>query len=129
MLNLQWNAVILYPAGHFAREVPVEASVRLPDGWQFATALETASISAGMITFKTVSLEMLVDSPMFAGRFFKRTDLGNTGGAPVRLNVVADRPDLLEIKPDQLAAHRALVEQGYRLFGSRHYNTTTFFWR
>ena len=43
MLNLQWNAVALYPAGYFARQIMVEPSVRLPDGWQFATALETAS--------------------------------------------------------------------------------------
>ena len=35
MLNLQWNAVALYPAGYFTRQITVEASVRLPDGWQF----------------------------------------------------------------------------------------------
>ena len=43
MLNLQWNAVALYPAGYFASRIPVEASVRLPEGWQFGVALETAS--------------------------------------------------------------------------------------
>src|SRR5688572_18634636 len=30
MLNLQWNAVALYPAGYFTSRIPVEASVRLP---------------------------------------------------------------------------------------------------
>src|SRR5437867_11381422 len=40
MLNLQWNAVGLYPAGYFTRQIMVEPSVRLPDNWQFATALE-----------------------------------------------------------------------------------------
>jgi predicted metalloprotease with PDZ domain len=122
MLNLQWNAVVLYPAGYFSRQITVEPNVKLPDGWQFATALETASSGAGVTTFKPVSLETLVDSPMFAGRYFKRLDLDAGGAAPVHLNIVADRPGLLEIKPEQLAAHRALVQQAYKLYGSHHYD-------
>jgi predicted metalloprotease with PDZ domain len=42
MLNLQWNTVVVYPAGYFTRQIVVEASVRLPEGWQVRTALETA---------------------------------------------------------------------------------------
>src|SRR5207237_5214216 len=44
------------------------------------------------------------------------------GSVPVRLNIMADRPELLEIKPEQLAAHRNLVQQAYKLYGSHHYN-------
>src|SRR5881397_1608366 len=90
MLNLQWNAVVLYPAGYFTRQILVEPSVRLPDGWQFGTALETASTAGDVATFKPVPLETLVDSPMFAGRYFKRLDLDSNVAAPVRLNIVAD---------------------------------------
>ena len=122
MLNLQWIVTTLYPAGYFSRQVMVEPSVRLPDGWQFATALETQSTVEGMTTFKPVSLETLVDSPIFAGRYFKRLDLDPDGAAPVHLNVVADRADLLEVKPEQLESHRAMVQQAYKLFGSHHYN-------
>jgi predicted metalloprotease with PDZ domain len=122
MLNLQWNTVVLYPAGYFARQMTVEPSVRLPDGWQFATALQTESSAGGVFTFKAVSLETLVDSPIFAGRYFKRFDLEASGPAPVHLNVVADRASLLDIKPEQVAAHRALVQQAYTLFGSHHYD-------
>ncbi|HYK80802.1 MAG TPA: hypothetical protein VEU95_14305, partial [Micropepsaceae bacterium] len=43
MLNLEWNAVALYPAGYFARQIMVEPGVKLPEGWQFGTALDTAS--------------------------------------------------------------------------------------
>jgi predicted metalloprotease with PDZ domain len=32
MLNLQWNALVLYPAGHFSRRIPVAAAVKLPEG-------------------------------------------------------------------------------------------------
>jgi predicted metalloprotease with PDZ domain len=122
MLNLQWTAVALYPAGYFARQIMVEPSVRLPEGWEFATALETAAINGGVTTFKPVSFDTLVDSPMFAGRYFKRLDLDPGGRVPVHLNIVADRADLLEVKPEQLEAHRALVQQAYKLYGSHHYD-------
>jgi predicted metalloprotease with PDZ domain len=122
MLNLQWNAVALYPAGYFARQILVEPSVRLPEGWEFATALDTAATNSGVTAFKPVSLETLVDSPIFAGRYLKRLDLDPGGAVPVHLNIVADRADLLEVRPDQLEAHRALVQQAYKLYGSHHYD-------
>jgi predicted metalloprotease with PDZ domain len=122
MLNVQWDSVVLYPAGYFARQIMVEPSVQLPEGWQFATALETAGSKGGVITFKAVSLDTLVDSPMFSGRYFKRVDLDPGGSVPVHLDIVADRTDLLEMKPEQLEAHRALVQQAYKLYGSHHYD-------
>ena len=126
MLNLQWNSVALYPAGHFVRRITVEPSLRLPDGWQFATALDIASADGVTTTFKPVSFEALVDSPVFAGRYVKRVDLDSSGPAPVRLNIFADRADLLEAKPEHLDAHRALVTQAYRLFNSHHYDRYDF---
>jgi predicted metalloprotease with PDZ domain len=122
MLNLEWDDVSLYPAGYFTRQITFAASVRLPVGWQFATALETASTDSATTTFKPVPYNTLVDSPMFAGRYFKQFDLDPQGVVPVHLNVVADRPELLETTPEQIEAHRALVRQAYRLFGSHHYD-------
>ena len=43
MLRLNWYIGALYPAGHFARKVNFDVSVKLPQGWDYATALETAS--------------------------------------------------------------------------------------
>jgi predicted metalloprotease with PDZ domain len=122
MLNLQWNSVALYPAGYNAARITFAPSVRLPDGWQFATALESESGDGPVTAFRPVSFEILVDSPLFAGRYVKRVDLDSSGPAPVRLNIFADRPDLLEAKPEHLNAHRALVTQAYRLFNSHHYD-------
>ena len=126
MLNLQWNSVILYPAGHFVQQITFEPSITLPNGWQFATALEAASTSGSQAAFKPVSLETLVDSPVFAGRYVKRVELDASAPVPVRLNVFADRPDLLEAKPEHLDAHRALVTQAYKLFNSHHYDRYEF---
>jgi predicted metalloprotease with PDZ domain len=122
MLNLQWNLVALYPAGYYTRQITFEPSVTLPDGWRFGTALETASTSGATTTFKPVDFGTLVDSPMFAGRNFRQVDLDPGGPAPVRMDIVADQPDELEIKPEQLQAHRNLVQQAYKLYGSHHYD-------
>jgi predicted metalloprotease with PDZ domain len=122
MLNLQWNAVALYPAGYFARRIMVDPSVRLPAGWDFGTALDTASSGGGLTRFKTVDFATLVDSPMFAGRYFRRIDLQAPGPAPVHLDIVADSPDLLAATPEQIERHRELIRQAYKLYGSHHYD-------
>ena len=122
MLNVEWNAVALYPAGYFARQIMVEPSIKLPEGWQFGTALDTASSKDGTTTFKPTNFDSLVDSPMFAGRNFKRVDLDPKGPVRVSLNIVADRAELLDAKPEQIEAHRNLVSQAYKLYGAHHYD-------
>ncbi|HEY7788978.1 MAG TPA: hypothetical protein VIC33_00550 [Vicinamibacterales bacterium] len=122
MIDLQWNGVALYPAGYFSRDITVEASLKLPEGWQLGTALEPATTSGSTTTFKPVPFNTLVDSPVYAGRYFKRYDLDPGGTVPVHLDVVADRADELDASPDALKAHRALVQQAYKLYGSQHYN-------
>ena len=122
MLNLQWNAVALYPAGYYARQIMVEPTLRLPQGWQLGTALETASREGDLVRFKPVGLDTLVDSPIFAGRYYRQIDLDPGAAVPVRLNIVADRPGQLEATPEQIGVHRTLVKQAYKLFGSHHYD-------
>jgi predicted metalloprotease with PDZ domain len=122
ILLLEWNALLLYPAGYFTRQIPVEASLTLPAGWKFASALETVQTSGQDSDFKRVSLNTFVDSPVYAGRYTARLDLDPSGTVPVHLNLFADRPELLAVKPEQLEAHRKLVQQAYKLFGSHHYS-------
>jgi predicted metalloprotease with PDZ domain len=126
MLNLQWELLVLYPAGHYTRQIMYEPSVQVPGGWQIATALQTKSSSRDTTNFEQVALDTLVDSPIFAGKYFKRLDLNPGNSASVYLNIVADREDLLEITPEQLQAHRALVQQANKLFGSHHYDSYNF---
>ncbi len=121
MLSLQWNTVVLYPAGYFSRRIVVQSGVKLPAGWKYATALTTASVNGTKVAFKAVALDTLVDSPLLAGRYFTRVDL-DPGHVPVHADIVADEPEDLAIAPTQLQAHRNLVQQAYRLFGSHHYD-------
>jgi predicted metalloprotease with PDZ domain len=126
MMDMEWSAVVLYPAGHFSRRITFAPSVTLAHGWQLGTALEgqsqSPSSSGDTISFKPVTLEKLVDSPIYAGEHFKRVDLNPGGDVPVHLDIVADAPKYLEITPEQLQAHRALVTQAVKLFGSHHYD-------
>lgn len=122
MLNLEWNSVLLYPAGYFSRQIHVAPSVKLPQRWGFGTALDETSASGGSIQFRPVTLNTLVDSPLFAGRYFERVDLDPGARTAVHMDVFADLPDELPINPAELEAHRNLVQQAYRLFGSHHYD-------
>jgi predicted metalloprotease with PDZ domain len=122
MLNLEWNAVALYPAGYYSRDITVQPSVKLPAGWKFGTALETNPGGGGTANFKPVPFNTLVDSPIFAGRWFERVDLDPGARVPVHMDIVADRHDELAISPAELQAHRNLVQQAYRAFGSHHYD-------
>ena len=121
MLNLQWEAVSLYPAGYYTRQIPVSASVTYPAGWQAATALRPVAGTVpgpNHVTYQTVSYETLQDSPVFAGKYFRKDHLGHG----VTLNTVADDPKELKIPAEVLQKHRSLVTQAVRTFGARHYD-------
>ena len=124
IIGLQWNAVVLYPAGHFVSGIQTKASAKLPTGWQTATALNIEKRSGDWLEFKPTSLETLVDSPLWAGKHYKRIELDDAkakGRAPVYLNVFADSAAQLEAAPEHVDAHKALVSQADGVFGSRHF--------
>jgi predicted metalloprotease with PDZ domain len=120
LLNFEWNTVVLYPAGHFARRIKYQPTLRLPHGWKFGCALEIASRDGDLITFEAVALDELVDSPLFAGRHYRLLELDEQ--ASVRLHILADQPDLLAATDEQIEPHRQLVRQADRLFGCRHFD-------
>jgi len=119
---LQWTSLVLYPAGYFARQIPVDAELKIPAGWHLATALEPVDALAESTAFKRTDLETLIDSPAYAGANWSRIDLDTGAPVPVYLDLFADRPQLLAASPAQIGAHRVLVQQAYKLFGARHYD-------
>ncbi|MGH9742246.1 MAG: peptidase M61, partial [Candidatus Acidiferrum sp.] len=121
ILDLSWNAVVLYPAGHFSRDILFAPSIVLPEGWHFASALEVRSEKGSLVQFKDTPLNTLIDSPLYAGVNFRREDLSPSPDNKVFLDVFADSPKDLEITPQELQAHRSLVQQAAKLFGSHHY--------
>jgi predicted metalloprotease with PDZ domain len=123
LLVVDWVNVMMYPAGYFTRQIQVAATLRVPEGWRVATALETASTRGAVTTFKPAPLETVGDSPVHAGRYFKRYDLTPPGDkTPVAMDLTGDTSDLVEVKPALIDLERAIVQQAYLLFGSHHYD-------
>ena len=118
MTDVEWNTVVLYPAGYYVRRINVEASLKLPEGWQSGTALEVAGQEGSTLRFKPTTLDTLVDSPVLSGKYFRVDTL-----APgVRLNTAAEQSEQLAATEEQLQAHRNLVTQAVKLFGAQHYD-------
>ena len=122
MLNLQWESMSLYPAGHYVRRIRVKPSVTFPLGWTAATALDGKQVNGDRVTWAEVDYETLVDSPIFAGQYFRRWDLGGN----VALNVVADSPEQLDAKPEQVAAYARLAREADIVFAGRHFDRYDF---
>lgn len=118
IINLQWDRMTLYPAGHYVRDIRVRPSVTFPADFTAFTALDGHQASAGRHTWGETDYETLVDSPIFAGRYAKSFAVGDR----VFLDVVADRPDDLQITPEHLEAYRALVREADVAFGARHFD-------
>jgi len=122
LLDLNWNAVVLYPQGADSGAVEFVPSVRLPAGWKFGTALVPAHASGDEVEFAPVSLTTLVDSPLIAGVHYLRIDLTTAAETPAHeMDLVADSEADLAMKPEHLAAYRKLVAETGALFGARHY--------
>jgi predicted metalloprotease with PDZ domain len=118
MMNLQFDAMSLYPAGHYVRQIPVRPSVTFPEGWTVYTALDGQQQSGGTVTWDATDYETLVDSPIFAGQHARRWDLGHN----VTLDTIADKPEHLELAPENLQAFRKMVDEALVLFGSTHFD-------
>jgi predicted metalloprotease with PDZ domain len=121
-VDLSWNTVVLYPAGHFSRQIQYSPSIKLPQGWKYATALETKSQKGDLVRFDDTPLNKLVDSPLYAGVNYKRLDLSTDPSNKVYLDVFADNPAELEITPEELQLHRNMVLEAKKLFASHHYD-------
>jgi predicted metalloprotease with PDZ domain len=127
IIGLQWNAVVLYPAGYDASKITVAPSVEIPNGWRAGTALEIENANRNLATlvYAPTTLETLVDSPLLAGKYSKDIPL-DASARPVNIFAVGDKAKFVDIKPDVLAKHKALIAQADKLYGSRHYKHYTF---
>ncbi|WP_287460371.1 peptidase M61 [Sphingomonas sp.] len=117
MISLQPNQVSLYPAGYFTRRIPVRMNVTFPTGWTAGGALR-AKATGNVWAYEPTNYEILVDSPLLAGRYGRVIPLSER----VTLNVFADEPGELVATPAQIDAHKSLVDQAIKTFGSQHYD-------
>jgi predicted metalloprotease with PDZ domain len=81
MLNLRWETVLLYPAGHYASRIRVAPSVRLPVDWGFAGALDGVPISCKRATPRSTATCWLTSSRIRGTANFAAPTLALTAAA------------------------------------------------
>ena len=122
LVDMEFNQVAFYPAGYYTRQIQIQPTVELPEGWKFGSALQVDSQSGNTTHFKPVSFNNFVDSPLIAGANFNRVDLTPSGGTSVHLNVVGDSAKAVKLTDKQLQQQRDVVKQTNLLFGAHHYD-------
>ena len=119
---LEWNEVVLYPAGTPAEQLMYEAKLVMPEGWKFGTSLPIAKEGGNHVEFKPISLDLLVDSPVITGEYYRAIDL-TPPGEPIHheIDMVADSEADLNMSPEIQKQMTNLVAESGKLFGARHY--------
>jgi len=121
MAVINWNAMLLYPAGWTSDELSYSASLRLPADWKFGTSLAVASQSGAEIKFAPVSLTMLIDGPVISGQYLKVVPLNPGQTPPAEMDVAADSASALDAPPEVWQHYKNLITQTNALFGAQHY--------
>jgi predicted metalloprotease with PDZ domain len=123
MAILEWNLLVLYPEGAKTDDLTYIATLRVPDGWKYGTALELAQeTDDGSAEFKPVSLTTLVDSPVLTGEYYRSIPLATDVQPPHRLDLAGDSRDAIEIPKDEVEEYSNLVREAQALFQAHHYN-------
>jgi predicted metalloprotease with PDZ domain len=118
VVAVPWQQLILYPAGWYARNIPVAASVKLPDGLRPFTALDIAETTRSHTRFAATTMETLLDSPVLAGRYTAQFQLTPSGAGSVSLDVVASRPGDLSLPAARMDELHRLITQMRAVFGT-----------
>ncbi len=116
-----WNQLLLYPQGHTSDSLTFRASLKLPRGWKYGTALPVTSENTETINFEPVSLTTLVDSPVIAGENFRSILLYGDPSSTVQLDITADSAADLAISDELIGGYKKLVAEANALFGAHHY--------
>jgi len=123
---LNWYMVVLYPLGPRTDDLTYVATLRLPPGWKYGTALPVAKESSDAIEFAPSSLTTVIDSPVITGAYLRHIDLSPGQTPPHTVHVAADGPAPLEATAPEVQHLRQLIAETGALFGARHYRRYDF---
>lgn len=118
---LMWNQVVLYPSGWPASQITFQPKLTVPNGWSSHTALPIAEQSAETITFKPVTLDLLIDSPVQSGAYTKVIQLTPGEKLSHEVDLAADSDSALDIPPAVIDNYKHLVKEAQALYQSHHY--------
>jgi predicted metalloprotease with PDZ domain len=131
---LSWNTLLVYPLnGDIAHtnvaDIMVSPSITIPAGWHFGTALDPlngATEASSNASFKTVSLEQLIDSPVLAGRWFREIPLAPEVTPKHYLDLAGDGPEDILLSQPHIDEFSKLIRETGALYASRHYGSYHF---
>ena len=112
--------MLLYPEGWTSDELTYEASLEVADRMEIrhlaSRSGETGDDLKGQrqITFKPVSLTMLIDGPVITGQYLKVVPLNPGQTPPVEMDVAADSGAALDAPADVWEHYKNLVTQAER---------------
>jgi predicted metalloprotease with PDZ domain len=142
---LEWEKLLLYPAGVPVKEIAVQPAVTVLPGWGIGTALTPVATglppapvtgvdesghapAPGSTTTKyaVTTVEQLQDSPVIAGQYFHEFALAPEITPKHYLDVVADEEKDAELRPEFLAEVSNLVREAGAMYASHHYTVYHF---
>jgi len=145
MAMLEWEELMLYPAGVPVKEIAIQPSVVVPAGWGIGTALTpqatglappaTTGVNESgngptqgstMTRYAATTVEQLEDSPVLTGLYFHEYALAPEITPRHYLDVVADEAQDAELRPEFLAEAANLVREAGAAYGPAHYNVYHF---
>jgi predicted metalloprotease with PDZ domain len=123
---INWNSALLYPEGFDCSKMQMQVSLRLPEGWHFATALNVDRQDKDLVVFKTEPLSDVLDNPLIAGKHVKTYKLNVTTGPPAFMDVASESAAQVQLDDQVLAVYSRVVNEAHTLFGSAHYPSYRF---
>lgn len=133
MAVLEWEKLLLYPANIPVKEIAIQPSLKVPDGWGVGTALKPVGAgtypvpAAGSTTkFAVTNVEQLEDSPIITGQYFHEFPLAPEVTPKHYIDVVSDGSEDSNLRPAVLVALNNLVREAGAVYSSHHYTVYHF---
>ena len=125
LARIKWNRLLVYPRGVNSDNITVAASMTVPSGWQYATALTENRSSGNTVNFNGTNLTEFIDSPAIIGRYFAKVPLA-TDPVPVEMDIAGETADSIKYSPETLTWWKNLVTQANLAYGAHHYRKYRF---
>lgn len=120
---INWNTCLLYPDGVASTDLAVDLSLKLPSEWKWASSLKEKSVDEDSVSFETLSLHDLVDSPMILGRYVRAIPLEVSDIPPFTLNVASESERALQVPEGLVVNYGNIASEAGRLFGGGHFES------
>lgn len=121
LVAVPWEKLLLYPAGWYARNLPIRAGVLLPSGLHAVSSLRAEETSGGSVRFGTTTLDALLDAPVMAARYVRSHDLGLPGQPAFRLSLLSDSEHAAGLSDRDVTDTRHMMRETHAVFGRAPY--------